>query len=159
MLLILSAQYASYVDPAVLLLTVPLAVFGGLLGLAVAGDSRNLYSQIGIVMLIGIAAKHGILLVEFANQLLAEGVEFSRARVEASCLGMRPIRMTGLSTALGAVPLLVASGAGANSRLSLGVVSVSGVLFPMMLTLFVVPVFFLLLGQKRGLQGFAPGGR
>jgi len=140
--LLLAAQFESFVHPAVIMLTVPLALFGGLLGLYLVDGSLNVYSQIGIVMLIGIAAKNGILIVEFANQLRDEGRPFTQALIDASCTRLRPILMTGASTVLGAMPLVLATGAGANGRFSLGIVIVAGVTFATALTLFVVPVFY-----------------
>ncbi|MEM8798594.1 MAG: efflux RND transporter permease subunit [Pseudomonadota bacterium] len=140
--LILAGQFESFIHPFVIMLTVPLAVAGGLFGLFVAGGSLNIYSQIGMVMLIGLAAKNGILIVEFANQLRDEGQEIRDALVEACQIRLRPIIMTGLSTAIGAVPLIVASGAGAGSRQTIGVVIFAGVLVATIFTLFIVPVFY-----------------
>ncbi len=120
--LVLAAQFESFLQPLVILLTVPLAVFGGLAGLHLAGDSLNVYSEIALVILIGLAAKNGILIVEFANQLRDEGLAIRDAVLEASVVRLRPILMTGLSTALGAIPLVFASGAGGEARRTIGVV-------------------------------------
>jgi multidrug efflux pump len=140
--LVLAAQFESFVHPAIIILTVPLAVGGGLFGLWVMGGTLNLYSQVGIVMLVGLAAKNGILIVEFANQLRDEGTEFRQAIVEASERRLRPVLMTSIATVAGAVPLMLASGAGAGSRKAIGVVVVWGVSLATLLTLFVIPVFY-----------------
>jgi multidrug efflux pump len=120
-------------------------MIGALAGLRFTGATMNIYSQIGIIMLIGLAAKNGILIVEFANQLRDEGVEFRKALIDASCLRLRPILMTGISTVFGAIPLLLAKGAGAASRRCLGAVVVYGGLSACVLTLIVVPTAYLLL--------------
>jgi multidrug efflux pump len=140
--LILAAQFESFVHPAVIILTVPLAIGGGLLGLWLMGGTINLYSQVGIVMLVGLAAKNGILIVEFANQLRDEGTAFRDAIMEASERRLRPVLMTSIATVAGAVPLMIASGAGAGSRQAIGVVIVWGVSLATILTLFVIPVFY-----------------
>ncbi|WP_199555499.1 efflux RND transporter permease subunit [Sandaracinobacteroides hominis] len=140
--LILAAQFESFVHPAVIILTVPLAVGGGLFGLWAMGGTINLYSQVGIVMLVGLAAKNGILIVEFANQLRDEGVEFRNAILEAAQRRLRPVLMTSVATVAGAVPLMIASGAGAGSRRAIGIVIVWGVSLATLLTLFVIPVFY-----------------
>ncbi|MCB1606565.1 MAG: efflux RND transporter permease subunit [Xanthomonadales bacterium] len=143
--LVLAAQFESFIHPLVIMLTVPLAVFGALLGLWLAGSSVNLYSQIGIVMLIGLAAKNGILIVEFANQLRDAGRDVREAVLEAASVRLRPIVMTSLSTVIGALPLVLASGAGSASRFTIGVVIMAGVTLATLLTLFVVPSFYVLL--------------
>ena len=140
--LVLSAQFESFVHPIVILLSVPLAIAGGLLGLYVYGSSINIYSQIGLVMLIGIAAKNGVLIVEFINQLREQGKAFTEAVTEASVLRLRPVVMTTFSTVMGSIPLILASGASSVSRSLLGVVIFSGVSVATMLTLFVVPAFY-----------------
>lgn len=140
--LILAAQFESFIHPFIIMLTVPLAVLGGLVGLYFAGSSLNIYSQLGLIMLIGLAAKNGILIVEFANQLRDDGQSVRDALLEASKTRLRPIMMTGLSTAMGAVPLMVATGAGAASRGTIGVTVFSGVLIATFFTLFIVPVFY-----------------
>ena len=129
------------------MLTVPLAALGGLFGLLFAGSSINTYSQIGLVILIGIAAKNGILIVEFANQLRDEGKSVREAVIEASALRLRPIIMTSISAAAGAVPLVFWSGAGAGSRQTIGSVIFAGSIFSTLLTVFVVPVFYNVLAR------------
>lgn len=143
--LVLAAQFESFVHPLVIMLTVPLAVLGALIGLWLTGGTLNLFSQIGIVMLVGLAAKNGILIVEFANQLRDEGRSVPEAIVEASAVRLRPILMTAAATIMGAVPLVVAGGPGSASRATIGVVIISGVAFATLLTLFVVPAFYALL--------------
>ncbi len=143
--LVLAAQFESFIHPFVIMLTVPLAVFGALLGLWLAGSSLNLYSQIGIVMLIGLAAKNGILIVEFANQLRDAGRTIHDAVIEAASIRLRPIIMTSVSTVIGALPLVLGTGAGAASRFTIGVVIMAGVTLATLLTLFVVPTFYALL--------------
>ncbi len=140
--LVLAAQFESFRHPIIIMMTVPLAVAGALLGLYASGGSINVFSQIGCIMLIGLAAKNGILIVEFANQLRDRGVAFMEAVVEASAIRLRPVLMTSLCTVFGAVPLLLASGAGAESRRAIGSVVVYGVTFSMLLTLYVVPVVY-----------------
>ncbi len=146
--LVLAAQFESFIHPTVIILTVPLAVGGGLLGLFVMGGTLNLYSQVGIVMLVGLAAKNGILIVEFANQLRDEGRAFGDAIIEASQRRLRPVLMTSIATAAGAVPLMLASGAGAGSRRAIGVVIVWGVSFATLLTLFVIPVAYARIARR-----------
>jgi multidrug efflux pump len=147
--LVLAAQFESFVSPFVIMLTVPMGMLGAAIGMLLMGVSLNIFSQIGLIMLIGLAAKNGILIVEFANQLRDRGLEFEEALFQASRLRLRPIVMTGLSTAIGAVPLILASGAGAMSRLSLGTVVAFGATSACLLTLFVVPVgyYYLCRGQ------------
>jgi multidrug efflux pump len=145
--LVLSAQFESFVHPLVIMLTVPLAVFGALLGLAATGNTINLFSQIGIVMLIGLAAKNGILIVEFANQRRDEGLAIRDAILDAAATRLRPIMMTSVATVTGAMPLMLGTGAGSASRRAIGVVVVFGVLLSTFLSLFVVPAFYLLLAR------------
>jgi multidrug efflux pump len=135
------------VHPFVIILTVPLAVAGALFGLWASGATLNIYSQIGIVMLVGLAAKNGILIVEFANQLRDAGRDIRGALVEASITRFRPIVMTSLSTAMGALPLMIWQGAGTQSRFAIGIVVFAGVIFSTALTLFVVPAFYNLLAR------------
>ncbi len=143
--LVLAAQFESFIHPLVIMLTVPLALFGALLGLWLAGNSLNLFSQIGIVMLVGLAAKNGILIVEFANQLRDEGMAIGEAIVEASGTRLRPILMTSIATIMGAVPLVVAGGPGSASRATIGIAIIAGVAFSTLLSLYVVPAFYNLL--------------
>lgn len=145
--LVLAAQFESFIHPMVIMLTVPLAIVGGVFGLFMAGNSFNIYSQIGLIILIALAAKNGILLVEFANQLRDEGRDIRDAILEAADLRMRPILMTSIATVIGATPLMLAHGAGAEARQTIGVVIVFGVTVATMLTLFVVPVFYDLLAR------------
>jgi multidrug efflux pump len=140
--LVLAAQFESWITPAVIMLTVPLAAAGGLFGLVMAGSSLNIYSQIGLIILIGVAAKNGILIVEFANQLRDQGRSIHEAIVESSTLRLRPIIMTSIATAFGALPLVLWQGAGAGSRQTIGVVIFAGAMFATLLTLFVVPVIY-----------------
>ena len=125
--LVLAAQFESFVHPLVIMVTVPLAVAGGLLGLWLSGKTLNIYSQIGIIMLVGIAAKNGVLIVEFINQLRDKGMEFKDAIVEASRIRLRPVIMTAFAAVMGSVPLILAEGPGSASRAALGVVIFSGV--------------------------------
>jgi multidrug efflux pump len=151
--LVLAAQFESYIDPLVIMLTVPLAMAGGLLGLYLTGSTLNLYSQIGLVMLIGLAAKNGILIVEFANQLREQRFSFYHALLKASEIRLRPIVMTGITTAAGTIPLIFSSGAGAETRMVIGVVVLAGVLSATLFTLFIVPVAYGLLARRTGLPG------
>lgn len=148
--LVLAAQFESFVHPVVILLSVPLAIAGGLFGLYVYGATLNIYSQIGLVMLIGIAAKNGVLIVEFINQMRDAGHEFRDAIIEASVMRLRPVVMTTFSTLMGSIPLIIATGASSVSRSLLGVVIFSGVSVATLLTLFVVPAFYHLLARRTG---------
>lgn len=148
--LVLAAQFESFVHPLVIMTTVPLAIFGALLGLFLTDGSLNLYSNIGLIVLVGIASKNGILIVEFANQLRDEGKEFGEALIEACDLRLRPVLMTALSTIMGAIPLILSTGAGSESRILLGVVIFSGVLMTTLMTLFVVPVVYKLMAKNTG---------
>lgn len=151
--LVLAAQFESYIHPLVIILTVPLAISGALAGLYFTGNSLNVYTQIGLIMLIGLAAKNGILIVEFVNQLRDEGMEFSKALIEAAQIRLRPIVMTGITTVAGAIPLLLSSGAGAETRTAIGVVILFGVMAATFFTLFIVPVVYDLLARKTGSPG------
>jgi multidrug efflux pump len=146
--LVLAAQFESFRHPAIIIMTVPLAVTGALIGLWITGSTINVFSQIGVVMLIGLAAKNGILIVEFANQLRDQGEEFVESVVKASTTRLRPVLMTSLCTVFGALPLLIATGAGAESRSSIGAVVVYGVAFSMLLTLIVVPAVYVLIAKN-----------
>ena len=148
--LVLAAQFESWIHPLVIMLTVPLAMGGGLLGLYLTGSSLNIYSQIGLIMLVGLAAKNGILIVEFANQLRDSGMGFNRALIQASETRFRPIIMTGLTTIAGAIPLILSSGAGAETREVIGVVVLAGVFAATVFTLFIVPVAYSLIARGTG---------
>jgi multidrug efflux pump len=148
--LVLAAQFESFVHPLVIMVTVPLAVAGGLLGLWVSGKTLNIYSQIGIIMLVGIAAKNGVLIVEFINQLRDKGMEFKDAIVEASRIRLRPVIMTTFAAVMGSVPLILAEGPGSASRAALGVVIFSGVTFATLFTLFIVPAVYNLMARGTG---------
>jgi hydrophobe/amphiphile efflux-1 (HAE1) family protein len=145
--LILAAQFESFVHPLIVLLTVPLGLLGGLLGLYLTGMTLNAYSQIAMVMLIGLVTKNGILIVEFANQLRDRGHVFDEALAEASVRRLRPILMTAVTTVAGAIPLILASGAGAESRQAVGIVVFAGVALATLLTLFIVPAMYRLLAR------------
>ncbi|MDO9125749.1 MAG: efflux RND transporter permease subunit, partial [Parvibaculum sp.] len=151
--LVLAAQFESFVHPVVIITTVPLAITGGLLGIWLTGGTLNLYTQIGLIMLVGLAAKNGILIVEFANQLRDEGQEFREALVEAAGIRLRPILMTAITTAAGAIPLILSFGPGAETRAAIGVVIFSGVIATTAFTLFVVPVAYQALAQRTGSPG------
>lgn len=146
--LVLAAQFESFVNPFIIMLSVPLAVTGALIGMYFTGVTLNVYSQIGIITLIGLVAKNGILIVEFANQLRAAGHSLQEAVTEASIARLRPILMTSIATVFGALPLALAHGAGAEARQAVGVVVATGVTFSTALTLIVVPVFYLLLAKR-----------
>ncbi|QNN47686.1 efflux RND transporter permease subunit [Thermomonas brevis] len=145
--LALAAQFESFLHPLVIMLTVPLGVLGALIGLWVTKGTVNLFSQIGIVMLVGLAAKNGILIVEFANQLRDAGKSVHDAIVEAASVRLRPILMTSIATVMGAVPLVVFGGPGSASRATIGIVVIFGVTFSTLLSLFVVPAFYALLAK------------
>ena len=145
--LVLAAQFESFIHPAIILFTVPLAAAGGLFGLLMFGSSINLYSQIGLIILIGVAAKNGILIVEFANQLRDEGMSVREAVIESAQLRLRPIVMTSIATAVGALPLVLWQGPGSNSRFTIGIVIIMGAMFSTLLTLFIVPVMYELLAR------------
>ena len=146
--LVLAAQFESFVYPFIILFSVPPAVVGALLTLRVFGGSLNLYSQIGLIMLVGLVSKNAILIVDFANQLRRRGMAVSEAVVEASALRLRPILMTTLATILGAVPLALASGPGAAGRRQIGYVIVGGMIMSMLFTLFIVPTVYRWLSWK-----------
>jgi multidrug efflux pump len=148
--LVLAAQFESFVHPITIITTVPLAVGGGIIGLALTGMTLNLYSQIGIVMLVGLAAKNGILIVEFANQLRDEGLEILDAIQQAAARRLRPILMTSIATVFGAIPLAVAGGAGGAARSAIGVVIVFGVTLATLITLVLIPLIYARLAKFTG---------
>jgi multidrug efflux pump subunit AcrB len=145
--LVLAAQFESFRHPLVIMFTVPLAVTGALIGLWCFDYTINVYSQIGVILLIGLAAKNGVLIVEFSNQLRDRGRELTDAVVEAATTRLRPVLMTSLCTVFGALPLLFATGAGAESRRPIGIVVAFGVSFATLLTLFVVPAAYALIAR------------
>ena len=145
--LVLAAQFESWIHPLIIMLSVPLSITGALMALWWTGISLNNYSQIGIIMLLGLMAKNGILIVEFANQLRDQGYSVRDAIVEGSVLRFRPVLMTTISTVFGAVPLVLATGAGAESRAAIGVVILGGLVFATSMTLFIVPVLYNLLAR------------
>lgn len=147
--LILAAQFESFIDPIIILLTVPMAVAGALFSLWLFGQSWNIFSQIGTIMLIGLVTKNGILIVEFANHMREEGYEKFEAVVLASEARLRPILMTSLAIALGALPIALSLGAASVSRIGMGVVIVGGTMFSLILTLYVIPGFYLMFSKKR----------
>jgi len=140
--LALSAQFESFRDPLIIMLTVPLAMAGALLTLLFFGQTLNIFSEIGIIMLIGLVTKNGILIVEFANQRKARGEDVKTAIVKAAEARFRPILMTSLSTILGILPIALALGAGAESRVSMGLAVIGGLLFSTILTLYVIPAIY-----------------
>ena len=140
--LVLSAQFESFIDPLTIMITVPLALTGALLTLWLTGNTINIFSQIGMIMLVGLVTKNGILIVEFANKKREEGISKMQAIMDASVQRMRPILMTSLATALGALPIALSLGAAATSRIPLGIVVVGGIMFSLILTLFVIPAVY-----------------
>jgi len=147
--LVLAAQFESFIDPLVIMLSVPLSMIGALLALKWSGGSLNVYSQIGLITLVGLITKHGILIVEFANQLREQGVELTDALVKAASQRLRPILMTTGAMVLGAVPLAIATGAGAESRQQIGWVIVGGMSLGTLLTIFVVPTMYMLFAREK----------
>jgi multidrug efflux pump len=147
--LVLAAQFESFVDPLIIMFTVPLAIAGAVLSLWAFGHTLNIFSQIGMIMLIGLVTKNGILIVEFANQMREKGLNRTEAVVTAATQRLRPILMTSLAMALGALPLALSLGAAATSRIPLGVVIVGGICFSLLLTLFVIPAMYSYLSKTR----------
>jgi multidrug efflux pump len=147
--LVLAAQFESFIDPVIIIITVPLAVAGAVFSLYMFGQTLNIFSQIGIIMLIGLVTKNGILIVEYANQKQLSGLSKSQAALEAASARLRPILMTSLATALGALPIALALGAGATSRIPLGVVIVGGLMFSLILTLFVIPAMYSFIARTK----------
>lgn len=152
--LVLAGQFESFIHPITIMITVPLAIAGGLFGLYVTGNSLNIYSAVGLIILIGIAAKNGILIVEFANQLRDEGQSVTDAIVNGAKIRLRPVVMTGISTAAGSLPLVLAIGPGSESRSSIGVIVLFGVIIATFFTLILIPVFYDFLGKYTGSPGF-----
>jgi len=146
--LVLAAQFESYRDPLIVMLTVPLAIAGALISLMVFGQTLNIFSEIGIIILIGIVTKNGILIVEFANQKKLAGLPLQEAVLEAATLRLRPILMTSLATMLGALPIALALGAAAKSRIPMGIAIIGGLIFSLILTLYIVPTLYTLISGK-----------
>jgi len=146
--LVLAAQFESFKDPFTIMITVPLALAGALLSLWLFDQTLNIFSQIGMIMLIGLVTKNGILIVEFANQKREFGLKKTEAVIEASAQRLRPILMTSLATALGALPIAISFGAAATSRMPLGIVVVGGIMFSLVLTLFVIPAVYTFISGK-----------
>ncbi len=146
--LVLAAQFESFIDPFVIMLSVPLSMIGALLALKWSGGSLNVYSQMGLITLVGLITKHGILIVEFTNQLREHGMAMKEALVQASSQRLRPILMTTGAMVLGAVPLALAEGAGAESRTQIGWVIVGGMSLGTLLTIFVVPTMYSLFARQ-----------
>jgi len=156
--LVLSAQFESFIDPIVILLTVPLSMTGALLALKLVGGTLNIYSQIGLVTLVGLITKHGILIVDFSNKLRAEGKSIREAVIEAASLRLRPILMTSGAMIMGALPLCYASGAGAESRQAIGWVIFGGISLGTLLTLFILPTVYMMIARFRTIRpATAPG--
>jgi multidrug efflux pump subunit AcrB len=147
--LILAAQFESFVDPFIIMVTVPLALAGALLCLWLFDQSMNIFSQIGMIMLIGLVTKNGILIVEFANQKRLEGIPRTPAVIESATMRLRPILMTSLAMSLGALPLALSLGAASTSRVPLGIVIVGGILFSLILTLYIVPAIYSYLSSAK----------
>jgi multidrug efflux pump subunit AcrB len=147
--LTLAAQFESFLDPLIIMVTVPLALVGALLALYLFDHTLNIFSEIGIIVLIGIVTKNGILIVEFANQKMEEGLASRAAAVEAATQRLRPILMTSIATVLGVLPIALALGAASTSRISMGVVIIGGLLFSLVLTLFVIPAIYTFFNRKK----------
>lgn len=147
--LILAAQFESFIDPFIIMVTVPLAIAGAILSMWIFGQTLNIFSQIGMIMLIGLVTKNGILIVEFANQNRLKGMPKRDAVIYAASQRLRPILMTSLAMALGALPIALSLGAAATSRIPLGIVLVGGILFSLILTLFVIPALYSYLSSKK----------
>jgi multidrug efflux pump len=150
--LILAAQFESFIDPFIIMFTVPLAIAGALLSLWLFDQTMNIFSQIGLIMLIGLVTKNGILIVEFANQLREKGLVKADAAIEAATLRLRPILMTTLATTFGALPIALAIGAAGESRRSMGIVVIGGLLLSLILTLYVIPALYIYLSKKKNFE-------
>jgi HAE1 family hydrophobic/amphiphilic exporter-1/multidrug efflux pump len=147
--LILAAQFESFIDPFIIILTVPMAVAGAMFSLWLLGQTWNIFSQIGTIMLIGLVTKNGILIVEFANQLREQGFSKMEAILKASESRLRPILMTSLTIALGALPIALSLGAASTSRIGMGVVIIGGTMFSLILTLFIIPALYILWSREK----------
>jgi multidrug efflux pump len=147
--LILAAQFESFIDPFIIMITVPLAIAGAVLSLWIFDQTLNIFSQIGIIMLIGLVTKNGILIVEFANQLKLQGLNMVEAIRQASAARLRPILMTSLAIALGALPIALSIGAAAKSRVGLGIVIIGGTIFSLILTLYIIPAIYTYMSRTK----------
>jgi len=152
--LVLAAQFESFVDPIIIMITVPLALAGAVLSMWMFDQTLNIFSQIGIILLIGLVTKNGILIVEFANQKRRKGEQKIPSAIEASVARLRPILMTTLATTLGALPIALAIGSAGTSRVPLGIVIVGGMLFALILTLYVVPALYSYLSSTKKVSAF-----
>jgi multidrug efflux pump len=150
--LILAAQFESFIDPLIIMFTVPLAIAGAVLSLWLFDQTLNIFSQIGMIMLIGLVTKNGILIVEFANQLREKGMSKAEAALEASVLRLRPILMTTLATSFGALPIAMAFGAAGSSRKSMGIVVIGGVMVSLILTLYIIPAMYIYLSREKNFE-------
>jgi HAE1 family hydrophobic/amphiphilic exporter-1 len=153
--LVLAAQYENYIDPIIILLAVPMAILGALLAQTMRGLANDVYCQIGLVMLIGLASKNAILIVEFANQLRGKGLSITKAAIEAAESRLRPILMTSLAFILGLLPMVFAEGAGSTSRQSLGTAVTGGMIVSTVLSLLVVPTLYVIIGTARDSANFS----
>jgi multidrug efflux pump len=147
--LILAAQFESFVDPLIIMLTVPLAIAGAVLSLWAFGQTLNIFSEIGMIMLIGLVTKNGILIVEYSNHIREKGATAVKSAIYAASMRLRPILMTSLAMSFGALPLALSLGAASTSRIPLGIVIVGGVLFSLVLSLFIIPVMYTLLSRRK----------
>jgi len=147
--LVLSAQFESFRDPFTIMFTVPLALGGAILALWLGDHTLNIFSQIGMIVLVGIVTKNGILIVEFANQRRKQGLNIREASIDAAAKRFRPILMTSMATVLGALPIALALGSGSTSRIPMGIAIIGGLLFSLVLTLYVIPVLYILITSKK----------
>jgi len=155
--LILAAQFESFRDPLIIMFTVPLALAGAILSLWIFGQTLNIFSQIGIIALVGIVTKNGILIVEFANQRKQQGLSVKEAVIDAAAQRFRPILMTSLATVFGVLPIALALGAAAKSRVSMGIVIIGGLMFSLVLTLYVIPALYTYMSSaKKVAEPIAP---
>ena len=152
--LVLAAQFESFIDPLIIMITVPLALAGAVLCMHLLGQTLNIFSQIGIIMLIGLVTKNGILIVEFANQKRRRGELKIPAAIDAAVARLRPVLMTTLATSLGALPIALAIGSAGKSKIPLGIVIIGGLLFSLILTLYVVPAIYSYMSSKKKSTNF-----
>ena len=148
--LVLAAQFESFIDPLIILVSVPLSISGALMLLFLTGTTLNIYSQVGLITLVGLISKHGILIVEFANKMQLEGMGKRRAIEHAAAVRLRPVLMTTAALVLAMVPLLIAAGPGGGARFAIGLVVAAGMTIGTLFTLFVVPAMYMLLGRDEG---------